>query len=375
VIAPAFALGGPVAVQLFVAGLAALGFVLAAVLARRLVPEPWATRGALLVAVSPPALAYGTAVYPELVAGAALAGAALLALRVRERPRLLDAYGAALLLAFLPWLGPKFLIPALPIGFALVRWTLRRGRRLVALVSGEVVVASLVAYISVNDVLYGGLTPYAADVPGETATDASFPGGYLERAPRLVALWLDREYGLLRWAPVMALAFFGAFLLWRSRRERLARVLPGRLEAEIAATLLLAVCAGQVAVAAFGAPTMYGFWFPGRHLVAALPCAAALAAWGLRHAGRAGAVLAVLTVVASGWLAIDLATGHADGWVAPRSDAPWASLVDVFPLYGVDSAWADAVAAGVVVALVLLAFREWRSWRHSTGATARAYSP
>jgi hypothetical protein len=30
------------------------------------------------------------------------------------------------------------------------------------------------------------------------ATDASFPGGYLDRVYRLVALFIDREYGLLR---------------------------------------------------------------------------------------------------------------------------------------------------------------------------------
>ena len=45
-IAPAYALGGATLVELFLAALAALGFVLAAALARRLVPEPWATGAA-----------------------------------------------------------------------------------------------------------------------------------------------------------------------------------------------------------------------------------------------------------------------------------------------------------------------------------------
>ena len=59
---------------------------------------------------------------------------------------------------------------------------------------------------------------------GETATDASFPGGYLERAYRLVALFIDREYGLLRWAPVFLLAFVGALVaLALAPRARLAR--------------------------------------------------------------------------------------------------------------------------------------------------------
>ncbi|MDP9384089.1 MAG: hypothetical protein M3P50_02445, partial [Actinomycetota bacterium] len=316
-IVPVYALGGAVAVEGLMAALAALAFVLAALLARRLVPEPWATGGVLLVALSPPALAYSATVYPELAAGALLAGAVLCALRVRESPRLRYAYGGAVMLAVLPWLGTKYVIPAIPVAIALVRWVGRRGRRVAALGVGEVMFASLVLYVAVNDLLYGGPTPYAADDPGQTATDAAFPAGYLERLPRLTALWVDREYGLLRWAPVLALAFFAVWLLWRSRRERLATLLPERLDLEIAAALVLAVCLGQVVVAAFGAPTMFGFWFPGRHLVAALPCAAALTAWGLRYAPRAGAVLGALTVAASAWLLVDLWTGAAGGWVDP----------------------------------------------------------
>ena len=378
-IAPAYALGGAVGVELLMAAIAALAFVCSALLARRLVPEPWATGGTLLVALSPPALAYSATVYPELAAGALLAVACLCALRLRESPRLRFAFGSALALALLPWLGTKFLIPAVPVAILLVRWASRRGRRLAALGVAEVIFASLVAYVTVNDVLYGGFTPYAADDPGQTATDAAFPVGYLERLPRLAGLWIDREYGLLRWAPVFALCFVAAWVLWRSRRERVADAIPARLDVEIAAALLLAACGGQVVVAAFGAPTMFGFWFPGRHLVAALPCAAALAAWGLRHAPRAGAVLGALTLASSVWLLIDLRTGAVAGWVAPDSAAPWGPLEAAFPLYGVGSAWADAAAVAAAVALVALAGREWRRWRISSRATAgitrRAYSP
>src|SRR5436190_21252479 len=63
-IAPAYALGGPLAVQLLMAAIAALAFTLAARLARRVVPDPWATAAALVCGLSPPALAYGTAVTP-----------------------------------------------------------------------------------------------------------------------------------------------------------------------------------------------------------------------------------------------------------------------------------------------------------------------
>src|ERR1700716_1248263 len=53
-IAPAYALGGGTAAELLIAALAALAFVLAAALARRLVPEPWATAAPPARALSPP---------------------------------------------------------------------------------------------------------------------------------------------------------------------------------------------------------------------------------------------------------------------------------------------------------------------------------
>ena len=61
-IAPAYALGGAKAVELFLAAIAALGVALAYRLALRVVPDPWALGAALAVGLSPPLLAYGTAV-------------------------------------------------------------------------------------------------------------------------------------------------------------------------------------------------------------------------------------------------------------------------------------------------------------------------
>ena len=68
---PAYALGGARAVELLIAALTALAFVLAAVLARRVVPEPWASGAVLVAGLSPPALAAATTVSPEPVGGGA----------------------------------------------------------------------------------------------------------------------------------------------------------------------------------------------------------------------------------------------------------------------------------------------------------------
>ncbi len=299
-IAPAYALGGATLVTLLLAAVAALGFVLAATLARRVVPDPWATWAALLVGLSPPALAHATAVLPALTAGALLAGAALCALAARERPLMRSAYGGAALLALLPWLDPWLLVPAAPVAGLLARWTARRGRRLVALGTVEVQLASLVFYVSLNARLYDGFTPLAAG----DGTGAESVGDYAERVTRVVSLWLDPGFGLLRWAPVLALAFLGAWLLWRSRRERLARVVAEQRDAEHAAFVALAVCAAQLAVAAFVSRSLEGPWFPGTQLVAALPCAVPLVAWGLRRAPRAGLALGAPTLAMSLWLAL-----------------------------------------------------------------------
>jgi hypothetical protein len=371
-IAPAYALGGELAVELFLAALAALAGALAYLLALRVAPDPWALGAALAVGVAPPALAYGSAVYPELTAGAVLAGAALLALRLHERVRRRDALACFALLGALPWLGTKYVPAGIVIGALAMRPLLWQGRGTLALVGAEVAGFSAAVYVSVNDALYGGITPYAADVPGETATDTGFPTGYLERSYRLVALFIDRDYGLLRWAPVVALAFLGLWLAYRARREGLARLVPEHRRAEAAAGMCALAAGAQVLVAAFLAPTMFGFWFPGRHLVAALPLAVPLVAWGLRHAPRTGAALAALGLAASAWLYVDVRAGGG-GLAAVVPDAPWGPLEAAFPLFD-GSAVPNAVAAAVAAGLLALLIADARHWRQTAGATRTRYS-
>jgi hypothetical protein len=155
-----------------------------------------------------------------------------------------------------------------------------------------------------------------------------------------VTLWADPASGLLAWAPVLALGFVALWLLWRSRRDRLALAVPGQRDAEVAATLCALIVAAQLLVAAFFAREIGGPWFPGLHLLAALPAAAALCAWGLRRARRAGGALALLTAAITVWLLVAVATG-ATGLAPP--DAPaWLGAAAV--------AAALAAAAGVAAA-------------------------
>jgi len=365
-IAPAYALGGPLAVQLLMAAIAALAFTLGGALARRVVPEPWASGATLACGLSPPALAYATTVTPELTAGAVLAFAALLALRVRELPRIRWVAGAAIALAVLPWLGLSFALAGTVVALAMVHWLRGRARGFAVLVTLEVLLFSAVMFVTVNDQLFGGFTPTVADdVPGRGIDDLT-AADVADRAPRLVGLWIDRTYGLLRWAPVLALAFFALWLLWRSRRDRLSQALPEQRDVEVAATLCALVCAAQVGVAALVAPTMFGFWFPGRHLVPALPLAVALVAWGLRHAPRAGAALAALTVITSVWWYAELRIGGG-AIVGPSSRAPLGPLDGALPLFGAGSAGATIAMALVAATLAALVASEWRASRAHGG--------
>ena len=104
---------------------------------------------------------------------------------------------------------------------------------------------------------------------------------------------------MLRWAPLVALAFYALWLLWRSRRDHIARALPERAAVEVAATLCALACAAQVLVATFIAPTMFGFFFPGRYLLAALPLFGSGSAGVTVTLALAGAGLVAL--VASEW--------------------------------------------------------------------------
>jgi hypothetical protein len=298
-IAPAFWVAGPDGVRVLLMMIAALGFCLAAALARELVPEPWATRAALVAGLSPAAIGAATAVAPALAGATVLAGAALLALRVRVEPRRSWSFWGAALVAALPWLATELVAPAVVVAVAMARWMRRRQRGLAGFIALEVALTSAVVYITVSDRLFGGLTPH--DVARGGATGAAGVADHLARAPRLVTAWIG-EAGLLVWSPFLLLAFVALWRLWRSRRERLSVAVSTQVDVEVTALFLASIIAAVALTAAFAAPSLDGggrSWMHARHMVAALPPLAALSAWGWRFAPRAGAALAAVTVAAS----------------------------------------------------------------------------
>ena len=137
-------------------------------------------------------------------------------------------------------------------------------------------------FITLNDRLYGGLTPVrgaraaAGRRPGSTTSATS-----LGRVPRAL-----RAAGaeLLRWAPFAALAFVGAVAaVALAPRRAWPRAVPEHVDVEVVAAFCGLAFGAQVLAAAFLAPRIDGAVVPGRLLVPVLPFAAALAAWGLRR--------------------------------------------------------------------------------------------
>ena len=358
-IAPAFAIAGAKGVEVFLAAVAALAVLLGYRLALRVVPNPWALGAALAVGLSPPVLAYSTAIYPELAAAALLCGAALLALRAAQRATRRDAYGSCALVAALPWLEPKYLVPGAVIAIYTFRKMRQARRPVLAVTALEVIGFSAALYVGISEGLYGGGTPYSAALAGQSGIDVTFPDAFVGRAYRLVALLIDREYGVLRWAPVLVLAGVGAVVLWRERRSGLALAIPGLQGEESAALLCGAAALAQLLVAAFLAPTMFGFWFPGRLVVPALLLAMPLVGLGLRRVPRLGTVLALIGIAASVWLYAEVRLGDA-GLAANVPDAPWGPLVHAFPLFAPGATYPFVLAGALALAAAALVAHEVR---------------
>ena len=220
--------------------------------------------------VSPPFLAYGTAVYPELTAGAALAGAALLALRLDERPRRREAFVCFALLGSLPWLGTKFV----PAGRRDRRSSPSRGlwrsrRRTLAVGSVEMALFSVALYVAHQRGDSTAARPRTP--PTSPARPPPTPRSRAATPTAPTGSWRcssTASTGCCAGRRLFALAFVGSGGSGaRTATASRARVADVR-QIELTGGLCALVLGVQLLVAAFLAPTMFGFWFPPRHLLA-----------------------------------------------------------------------------------------------------------
>lgn len=232
--------------------------------------------------VVPPLVVYGTQVYPELPAAVLVV---VVVAAATGRGRRAAVTGAVALLA-LPWLSVKYVpvVVALAVwwGWSLVRD--RRWRTVAAL--GAFAAVGVAANLVFHRWVYGGWTVYAAGdhfAGGELTVMGSSPDP-LSRAQRLAGLLTDRDFGLVRWAPVYLLAVPALGSLLRRRP-------PGWVG-------LVLPLAAAWSNATFVALTMHGWWWPGRQVVVVLPLVVLAVTWWVDRARPEAAVRRLAAVLA-----------------------------------------------------------------------------
>ncbi|MGH2600564.1 MAG: hypothetical protein ACRDJ9_14410 [Dehalococcoidia bacterium] len=252
---PGFAWGGLAGVQAQLLLTAALTFALTYVLVAKLTGAPLASwLATLAVALTATAFIYATEVYPELPAALVLVGALLL-VTGDARLGVGRALALVVLLSAMAWLGIKYApLIGLVGGYALVRAE-NRGRVVLAVAGAAW--AGLYVWFQLRT--FGALTPYSVNVVWAGDSTVAVVEAHVNVVDRIYRLWglfIDRRFGVARWAPILFLALAGCIPLLRQRG------LP---------RLILALIAAQLLIATFVAITMVGWWFPGRTLVTVLP--------------------------------------------------------------------------------------------------------
>ena len=295
------AIGGWVGAKLTLAVLA--GFLAATMIwvavRRFAVPLTIATVTVISFSLAMPLSAYATQIYPEMPAALAVA----LAIGALTGP--LGRRDIALwvaVLACLPWLSVKYapVVVALAAVGAVVLW--RRGPRRALLVSGAVLMVAGVTYLLAHKVMYGGWTVYAAGdhfTEGGQLSVMGYEANYPGRTIRLLGLLVDRNFGLVAWAPVYLIAVAALAALLRARPRGWA-------------VLVVPLAAGWIN-ATWIAQTMQGWWSPGRQLVVVLPTVVIATAWfvaRVRHALWAVIALGAVGILNWMWLVAEASTGR-----------------------------------------------------------------
>ena len=310
-----FGLAGAKVALALVSGLTAALTVWTAV-RRFAVPVTLAATGSALAFASPPLVVYAQQVYPELPAAlAALVAVAAVSGRLGRK----GVVTVVLAVTALPWLGVKYaLVAAVLAAIALSRVPGARRPWLAAALA-----ASGVVYLAVHRIIWGGWTVYATGDHFSSTGELSVIGvtpDYVGRSLRLVALMVDRGFGLAAWAPA-----------WLLLVPALGAAIATRALARRHAVLVLPVVAGWV-TATWVALTMHGVWWPGRQVVVVLPIALLLVLGLLTRCGRvvtAAAGLAAAAGVAT--YAALIASGDAGRltWVSGRQNLTAAPLFDL----------------------------------------------
>ena len=168
---------------------------------------------AIALTLSASLLANSAEIYPDLPAGVIAAGVLVLVLRRArlqrvERPSI--RYGALGLIALLPWLHTRFLVPCVILAFATIFLRRHPSRRSVAIEAG-VVALSFVALSGYNLTYFGRLSG-GLSVQTEVASTHSILLVF-------IGLNVDRFQGLFPAQPILLFAVLGIVILLRRYRD------------------------------------------------------------------------------------------------------------------------------------------------------------
>ncbi len=206
--------------------------------------------------MAPPLVSYGTQIYPEMPAAlCVIIGIGIITSSAISR---LGLIGLVIVINSLPWLSVKYVPIAAAVAiFALIK--IFKSNRQESIFLGFFLAASALIYLIIHQKIYGGWTVYASGdhfVDGEFRVVGNNPN-ILGRTRRLSGLLLDKEFGLIPWAP----AYFALIpaCIW---------LLKSKIKDSI---ILLSIVAVGWSVATWVALTMHGWWWPGRQTVVILP--------------------------------------------------------------------------------------------------------
>lgn len=349
---PGFALGGLLGAQVQLLLIAATAFTLAYHLASRATEHrALAWLATAVVALSPPAFVYATEVYPETPAALCIVLAVILA-RPSDRGSVVRTVAFAGVLTALAWLGMKYIPVALVLA-AFYLWRSPTPQRAWLVGLGSL---SAATYVGWHMVVFGALTPYQTNLAYEGASAGSVVSSHLSfegRAYRFWGLFIDRRFGIGRWAPIFLAVWPALVLAWGAFRG---------------SRLVVSVIVTQILVATFLSVTMMGWWFPGRMLVAVMPLMAVVLAVALARAPRPVRALAFAAGAYSLLVTALLVAAARGGEVVLAVDPfqmsawPFRAVERAFPLY---TWWSEETialnAVWLTAGLVVIAVVAWRT--------------
>jgi hypothetical protein len=209
----AYLVNGLDGVKTFLAFIGGAVIGAAYLLARKTVGTRWLSLlAAVLVGASAPVFVYASQIYPEMPA--ALLVTLVVLLGIGRNGSAMHGALTGLLLIGLLWLGAKYAPLAACLGGLSALQLSANGR---AALVGTIATLGL-PYLLFHVHVYGGLTPYSVNLIYAGSSTPELVAQHIEvwnRLYRLLGLWVDREFGLVRWAPIFLLAVPGVVLARR----------------------------------------------------------------------------------------------------------------------------------------------------------------